>query len=102
MKYLYALRDDFVALLRESIIIQGTLTLMVVAVWLWMIANGRTPPDLLNGAVALVLGFFFGSKLALRRAQFPYEEPRRFTDAPSEDHRADRAPHHKRVKDAGK
>lgn len=101
MKYLYALRDDLVALLRESIIIQGTLTLMVVAVWLWMIANGRTPPDLLNGAVALVLGFFFGSKLALRRAQFP-EEPRRVTDPPSEDHRVDRAPHHKRVKDDGK
>lgn len=101
MKYLYALRDDLVSLLRESIIIQGTLTLMVVAAWLYMIVDGRTPPDLLNGAVALVMGFFFGSKLALRRAQFP-EEPRRVTDGPTEDHRIERAPHHKRTKDDGK
>lgn len=92
MKNLHALRDDIVSLLRESILVQSTLTVMVVGVWLYMVARGQTTPELLDLAVTTLLGFFFGSKLALRKATLT-EDPRRRDDPDDDDHRAQRRGH---------
>ena len=52
-----------VELLRESVLIQSAITLLIVgsAVYLF-ITNQNVPPDLL-GAFWLVIGFFFGAKV---------------------------------------
>lgn len=57
--------NKFVDLLRESVIVQGLLTLAVVGVWLFMIATVKPVPDTLTNIVGLVFGFFFGGKYAL-------------------------------------
>ncbi len=55
--------DEFVELLRESVIFQGILTLSCVGVWLYMMVTQMPIPPELHAAVGLVLGFFFGSKV---------------------------------------
>lgn len=53
----------FLELLKESVIVQGILTLMVVGacVYLW-ITNQPIPPDLAS-ITLLVVGFYFGAKV---------------------------------------
>lgn len=89
MRYLYAFRDDIVKLLRESIIMQSVLTLMVVGAWLYLVVAGRPVPEELKWAVGAMLGFFFGSKLALRQATYK-DLPRRATDDEDGDYRQQR------------
>ena len=57
--------DRFLELLRESVIVQGILTMAVVGVWLYMLASALPIPDALTNIVGLVFGFFFGGKYAL-------------------------------------
>lgn len=57
--------DKFLDLLRESVILQGILTLAFVGVWLYLIAAGQNVPDALNNMVGLVVGFYFGGKIQL-------------------------------------
>jgi hypothetical protein len=62
--------DKFLELLKESVIIQGTLTLLVVGAWLYMIVTGQTVPETLNNTVGLCLGFYFGGKLSTAIARY--------------------------------
>ena len=57
--------DKFLDLLRESVILQGTLTLAFCGVWLFMVGSGKPIPDALNNMVGLVVGFYFGGKIQL-------------------------------------
>lgn len=58
-----SLKEKFIELLTDSTIIQGVLTVLVVAVWLDLILMGRTTPDKLDALVTLVVGFYFGAKI---------------------------------------
>lgn len=55
--------NKFLDLLRESIIIQGFITLTMVGVCGYLWASGQPVPDDLQKALWLVLGFFFGGKV---------------------------------------
>ncbi len=61
--------QTFWLLLKESVILQAVLTLSVWGVLLYMVVMGNPVPDILTTAASLVLGFYFGSKLSLSRAQ---------------------------------
>lgn len=59
------MKDTFLDLLKSSVIMQGLLSLLVVGAYVYMLIAGLTIPETLTVSVGLVLGFFFGSKLAL-------------------------------------
>ena len=59
------MKQTFVDLLRESTIMQGVITIMVLSVWLYMITIGASIPPALEHVCGLVIGFFFGGKYAL-------------------------------------
>lgn len=52
----------FWRLLEESVIIQGTITLVLIAAMVFLAVTGREVPDVLSSSTALALGFYFGSK----------------------------------------
>lgn len=57
----------FLELVERSIIFQGFITIMVLATTCYLIMVSKPVPDGLWNADWLVMGFFFGSKLALAR-----------------------------------
>jgi hypothetical protein len=61
--------DRFWKLLEESVIVQATITLIMVIAVTYMYVSGQEVPDALINFVALILGYYFGSKtqLAARR-----------------------------------
>jgi len=63
--------DKFWDLLRESVIVQSTVTLALVITLCVMFSTGRPVPDLLAQITLLVIGFWFGSKtqLSLNRSK---------------------------------
>lgn len=61
-------KQTLVQLFQSSVIMQGTLSLMVVGLWGYMLVTGQEIPDDLSSVVMLVIGFFFGSKLALAQS----------------------------------
>ena len=52
----------FWRLLEESVIIQGTITLVMVLAVIYLSVTGQPCPDVLSSSTALALGFYFGSK----------------------------------------
>ncbi len=60
-------------LLQESVIVQAAITLAVVGATIYLAVTGQEIPDLLKDITGLVIGFYFGSKLALRQARFGKE-----------------------------
>jgi carbon starvation protein CstA len=59
--------QKFWDLFEQSIITQSIITVLVVGVWLYLVAAGRVVPETLNQILALVVGFYFGSKVAYRQ-----------------------------------
>jgi len=57
-------------LLQESVIVQAVITLLVVGAVIYLSVTGQEVPELLSNITGLVVGFYFGSKLALRQARF--------------------------------
>lgn len=58
--------DKFLDLLRESVIVQGTVTLALVGTICYLAVAGREIPEYLVAASGLALGYFFGSKTQQR------------------------------------
>jgi hypothetical protein len=54
--------ERFWELLQESVLVQGSVTLVLVVTLCFMFATGRPVPDTLIGFAMLVLGFWFGTK----------------------------------------
>lgn len=52
----------FWRLLEESVIIQGTITVIMVGAVIYLSVTGQECPDVLSSSTALALGFYFGSK----------------------------------------
>jgi membrane-bound ClpP family serine protease len=59
--------ETFWTLLKESVILQAILTVGIWAAVIYLIVVGKEVPEVLTMAANLVLGFYFGSKLALNR-----------------------------------
>lgn len=55
--------EAIVQLLRESVIVQGLITTMVLATYCYIVVNNGNPPDSLVQIMGLIVGFFFGSKV---------------------------------------
>lgn len=53
----------FWELMQQSVITQAVITIMVIGVWVVLLIMGKPVPELVNTMVALVVSFFFGSKL---------------------------------------
>ena len=62
--------QKFWDLLQESVIVQAVITLLVVGAVIYLSVTGQEVPELLSNITGLVVGFYFGSKLALRQARF--------------------------------
>ena len=63
--------STFWALFRESVIIQGILALAFVGTACYLSIVGQEPPSLITEGMMLILGFFFGSKVAQARTRPP-------------------------------
>lgn len=61
-KFRYAV-DRFVELLRESVIVQGLLTLGFAGTYLGLAIAGKNIPSELSQGLWVVLGFWFGVKV---------------------------------------
>lgn len=55
--------EKFWELLRESVIVQALVTLILVVTLCYLVATGQAVPDLLAQVTLLVIGFWFGSKV---------------------------------------
>jgi len=53
--------------LKESVILQGVITVMVLGLIIFLLATKQEVPEQLWTAFALILGFFFGSKVERAR-----------------------------------
>lgn len=54
---------DFIQLLRESVITQATITILVVGAVVGLVIVGRPVPNEMWNIVSLVVGFYFGGKV---------------------------------------
>jgi hypothetical protein len=55
----------FWSLLRESVIFQGLLVLMLGAAYVYMLVTGASIPADFSQMMGVVIGFFFGGKLSV-------------------------------------
>ena len=58
--------NDWVWLLRESVLVQGVMTLCAVGTACYMTVIGRQVPDWLLVVVSSLMAYYFGSKTARR------------------------------------
>jgi hypothetical protein len=58
----YTLLDNFIALLRESVIIQGSLTLIFACLYGYMLVMQIEVSEQFYALFGLIIGFYFGSK----------------------------------------
>jgi len=62
------MKQTLLELFKTSAIMQGFLSVVVIGAYVYLLVSGQPVPETLVVSVGLVLGFFFGSKLALARA----------------------------------
>jgi len=53
----------FWSLLKESIIVQSLVTLMLIITIIILVLTGRPVPDIMANLTTLVIGFWFGTKV---------------------------------------
>ena len=62
------MKHTLIDLFKTSAIMQGLLSVGVIGTYIFLLVTGAVVPETLVVSVGLVLGFFFGSKLALAKA----------------------------------
>jgi len=62
------MKQTLLDLFKTSAIMQGLLSVAVIGAYIFLLVSGQAVPETLVVSVGLVLGFFFGSKLALAKA----------------------------------
>jgi len=72
----------FWELMSESVITQALITVMVLGVWIAMLIIGKPIPELLNTLVAVVVSFFFGSKMGMAQGEKKASKPKKDDNAP--------------------
>jgi len=55
--------ETFWSLFKESVILQGLLTLGIWATIIYLVIKGETPPDMLINVGYTIIGFWFGTKV---------------------------------------
>jgi hypothetical protein len=55
--------DALVGLLRESVIVQGGITLMLIGTYCYLLIIGQAVPSEMYQLLGLIVGFFFGAKV---------------------------------------
>ena len=55
--------ETFWTLLKESIIVQSLVTLMLITTIVILVLTGREVPDVMVNLTTLVIGFWFGTKV---------------------------------------
>lgn len=60
--------EKFWDLFKQSVIIQGMVTLILIVTICIMAINNQIIPPFIQDTTALVIGFWFGSKIAYQRA----------------------------------
>jgi len=58
-------KTTFVELFERSVIFQGMLVLMIAGTYCYMVATGQQVPDALLHLLEVMVGFFFGAKVAV-------------------------------------
>ena len=56
--------QTIVDLLRESVLVQGAITFVVIGVYAYLVVIGQPVPDDFKQVALLIIGFFFGQKVA--------------------------------------
>lgn len=59
--------DRFWDLLQESVVVSGLVALVLVGTCCYLWVKGQPVPELLEAALMMVLGFFFGVKVEKTR-----------------------------------
>jgi hypothetical protein len=62
------MKQTLLDLFISSTLMQGILSVAVIGAYIFLLVTGAEVPETLVVSVGLVLGFFFGSKLALAQA----------------------------------
>jgi hypothetical protein len=60
--------NQFWVLMKESTIMQATLSLLVVGAYVYLVVSNTVVPPAFETLVGLVVGFFFGGKLGVATA----------------------------------
>lgn len=61
--------EKFIDALRESIITQSVITVMVIGAWVFLVVRGLPVPSDLTQILMIVIGFYFGSKVGFRQGE---------------------------------
>jgi len=61
--------NEFWELLKESVILQGILAISFAGAVLYLAVTGQPIPEILSNVLALIIGFYFGSKVENARAR---------------------------------
>lgn len=68
------MKQTLVDLFKSSTLMQGILSVSVIGAYIYLLVSAQPVPETLVVSVGLVLGFFFGSKLALAQASDKRDE----------------------------
>ena len=55
--------------LRESIITQSIITVLVVGAWIYLVVSSLPIPQELTQTMFIIIGFYFGSKVGFRQGE---------------------------------
>ncbi len=61
--------NTFIDLIKESVLTQFIITLLVLLVWGYLIISGHQVPETVEALLTLVVGFYFGSKLGIAQGK---------------------------------
>lgn len=75
------MKDNFWSLLKESVIMQALLTIMLVGATIYLIVVGKPVPEILGASTTLVLGYFFGAKTGVAQGRLAATNERARSDA---------------------
>ncbi len=54
--------DKFLDLLAQSVIVQGTITVLIIVTMCYLFLTGQPVPEILVTFASLILGYWFGTK----------------------------------------
>lgn len=63
------MKDTFLSLLKESVIMQAVLTVMLVGTTVTLVLLGKEVPESIGSMTLLVVGYFFGSKTGVAQGK---------------------------------
>lgn len=56
-------KQSFIDMVRESVIVQGAITIIVVLTLCYMVATNQIIPPFFTDIASIIIGFYFGAKI---------------------------------------